>query len=60
MQVHQAIPYGLLYSVTPQAFVKMNLRESAIHDEFEWEDVHDHHGETVATSTATHRDELNG
>ncbi|MDP2804722.1 MAG: hypothetical protein Q8O24_02155 [Gallionellaceae bacterium] len=59
MQVHQAIPYGLLYSVAPQDFAKFNLRESSIHDEFEWEAAAECCDEAIATSVPIQGDELN-
>jgi hypothetical protein len=59
MQVHQAIPYGLLYSVAPQDFAKLNLRESSIHDEFEWEEAAECCDETIAAGLAILSNELN-
>jgi hypothetical protein len=38
MQIHQPIPYGLLYSVEPQDLAKFHLRENAAHDDFDWEE----------------------
>ncbi len=36
MQIHQPVAHGLLYSVAPQDFAKLNLSEQSIHDEFDW------------------------
>jgi hypothetical protein len=48
-----------LYSVAPQDFAKLNLRESSIHDEFEWEEAAECCDETIAAGLAILSNELN-
>lgn len=38
MQIHQHVSHGLLYSVAPQNIELLRLSESAVHDEFDWEE----------------------
>lgn len=51
MQIHQSIPYGLLYSVEPRSIAQMNLSEQAKHDDFAWEE---HESECASESLAGH------
>ena len=45
MQIHQPVAHGLLYSVAPQDFAKLNLSDSSIHDEFDWEEYESEYAE---------------
>lgn len=38
MQIHQHVSHGLLYSIAPQDIEQLRLSESAVHDEFDWEE----------------------
>jgi hypothetical protein len=49
MQIHQPIPYGLLYSVDPKELAKFQLSEQANHDDFDWKEYESGYaGESLA------------
>lgn len=60
MQIHQHVPHGLLYSVAPQDFAKMNLSDSSIHDEFDWEEASGYAEETLANNVIEFLKEVAG
>ena len=45
MQIHQQVPHGLLYSVAPQDFEQLHLSDSAVHDDFDWEEYESEYAE---------------
>lgn len=51
MQIHQPVSHGLLYSVAPQDFAKLNLSEQSIHDEFDWEEYESQYAEETLTGS---------
>jgi len=47
MQIHQHIPYGLLYSVEPLELAKFHLSEHTIQDDFVRDERDDEHVEEL-------------
>jgi hypothetical protein len=60
MQIHQPVAHGLLYSVAPQDFAKMNLSENSIHDEFGWEEASEYAEESLANNVIAFLKEVAG
>jgi hypothetical protein len=51
MQIHQHVSHGLLYFIAPQDIEQLHLSDSAVHDEFDWEE---YEVETAEGSLALH------
>ena len=60
MQIHQHVSHGLLYSVAPQDFAKLNLSDSSIHDEFDWEEEAEYAEESLANHVIAFLNEVAG
>jgi hypothetical protein len=45
MQIHQPVPHGLLYSVAPQDIAQLRLSDTAVHDDFDWEEYESEYAE---------------
>lgn len=60
MQIHQPVPHGLLFSIEPQDFNKLNLSDSSIHDEFDWEEESECAEESLANNVIAFLKEMAG